>query len=127
MRTCAAIGLRRLERRLSGEILCAGLLATQAIRGGANRRVLERIKRSGDIFFAESDRDWMLDGASVHVSMVGFDRGDEQTRLLDGRGVPTIHANLTSAANVPLARRIGENAALCFMGASKKAPFEIPS
>jgi hypothetical protein len=33
-----------------------GLLATQAIRGGANRRILQRIKHSGDIFFAESDR-----------------------------------------------------------------------
>lgn len=34
----------------------AGLLATQGIRGGANREVLKRIKESGDIFFAESDR-----------------------------------------------------------------------
>ena len=40
---------RRVER--------AGLLATQGIRGGANRKVLERIKVSGDIFFAESDRE----------------------------------------------------------------------
>lgn len=30
----------------------AGLLATQGIRGGANRVVLKRIKESGDIFFA---------------------------------------------------------------------------
>jgi len=34
----------------------AGLLATQGIRGGANRDVLKRIKENGDIFFAESDR-----------------------------------------------------------------------
>ena len=40
----------------------------RAIRGGANRKVLERIKETGDIFFAESDRDWILDGANVHVS-----------------------------------------------------------
>src|ERR1019366_374107 len=33
----------------------AGLLATQGIRGGANREVLKRIKETGDIFFAESD------------------------------------------------------------------------
>ncbi|HMO64381.1 MAG TPA: class I SAM-dependent DNA methyltransferase, partial [Verrucomicrobiota bacterium] len=33
----------------------AGLLATQGIRGGANRDTLRRIKESGDIFFAESD------------------------------------------------------------------------
>lgn len=41
----------------------AGLLATQAIRGGVNREVLNRIKKIGDIFFAESDRDWILAGA----------------------------------------------------------------
>src|SRR5450432_1070383 len=43
----------------------AGLLATQNIRGGASRVVLDKIKRSGDIFFAVSDRDWILDGANV--------------------------------------------------------------
>ena len=52
-----------------------GLLATQGIRGGANRRVLERIKETGDIFAAHSDRPWMLDGAIVHVSIVCFDDG----------------------------------------------------
>ena len=31
----------------------AALLATQAIRGGANREVLKRIKETGDIFFAD--------------------------------------------------------------------------
>ena len=58
----------------------AGLLATQAIRGGVNREVLNRIKKTGDIFFAESDRDWILAGANVHVSMVGFDDGTENAR-----------------------------------------------
>ena len=38
-------------------------------------RSLKRIKESGDIFFAESDREWILDGATVHISMVGFDGG----------------------------------------------------
>ena len=42
----------------------AGLLATQGIRGGANRHTLNRIKATGDIFFAVSDRDWIIDGAT---------------------------------------------------------------
>src|SRR5205814_189302 len=63
----------------------AGLLATQGIRGGANREVLKRIKDTGDIFFAESDRPWILDGANVHVSMVGFDDGSQKHRVLDSR------------------------------------------
>lgn len=56
----------------AGELQRAGLLATNSIRGGANRKVLERIKRSGDIFMAWSDRPWVLEGAAVRVSMVGF-------------------------------------------------------
>ncbi|MBI4028641.1 MAG: class I SAM-dependent DNA methyltransferase [Verrucomicrobia bacterium] len=39
----------------------AGLLATQGIRGGANREVLKRIKETGDIFWAISDEDWILE------------------------------------------------------------------
>ena len=36
-----------------GKCKRAGLLATQGIRGGANREVLKRIKQTGDIFFAD--------------------------------------------------------------------------
>ena len=43
----------------AGKAKRAGLLATQSIRGGANRKVLERIKETGDIFWAQSDRDWI--------------------------------------------------------------------
>jgi type II restriction/modification system DNA methylase subunit YeeA len=46
----------------AGKCKRAGLLATQGIRGGANREVLKRIKESGDIFWAISDKDWALDG-----------------------------------------------------------------
>jgi type II restriction/modification system DNA methylase subunit YeeA len=75
----------------------AGLLATQGMRGGANRQVLTRIKDSDNIFFAESDRNWILDGATVHISMVGFDNGWETHRTLDGAEVSQINSNLTSS------------------------------
>ena len=80
----------------AGKVARAGLLATQAIRGGANRTVLERIKNTGDIFWAQSDRDWILDGATVHVSMIGFDGGQESHRVLDGVAVEKINPDLTS-------------------------------
>ena len=64
-----------------------GLIATQAIRGGANRQVLERIKRSGDIFFAISDRNWVVDGANVHVSLIGFDNGSSDGKVLASGGL----------------------------------------
>lgn len=107
-----------------GECRRAGLLATQGIRGGANREVLNRIKESGDIFFAESDRDWVLDGATVHVSMVGFDDGAESGRILDGGKFEEIFSNLTASVNVTTARPIAENAGISFMGDTKGGKFE---
>jgi type II restriction/modification system DNA methylase subunit YeeA len=80
---------------LNGKANRAGLLATQGIRGGANRTCLDRIKADGDIFWAYSDRDWILDGATVHVSMIGFDAGKEMTRELNGTTVQTINPDLT--------------------------------
>jgi type II restriction/modification system DNA methylase subunit YeeA len=59
------------------EVERVGLLATQGIRGGANRNVLERIQQTGRIFWAWSDRKWMLEGAAAHVSMVAFERATE--------------------------------------------------
>ncbi len=103
----------------------AGLLATQGIRGGANRKILERIKESGDIFWAQSDRDWVLDGASVHVSMVGFDDGTEQNRTLDDRVVYNINPDLTTSLDITKAINLTENANISFMGDTKVGPFEI--
>ncbi len=110
-----------------GRVRRAGLLATQAIRGGANRKVLERIKETGDIFWAQSDRDWILDGANVHVSMVGFDNGMETSRELDGRPVRRINPDLTAAADVTTARCLSENNSLAFMGDIKVGDFDITS
>ncbi len=56
---------------------CSRRRASAAVR---SRRVLERIKETGDIFLAWSDEPWVLDGANVHVSFVGFDDGSEQER-----------------------------------------------
>jgi type II restriction/modification system DNA methylase subunit YeeA len=108
-----------------GKAKRAGLLATQGIRGGPNRVVLERIKESGDIFWAQSDRDWILEGASVHVSMVGFDAGKESQRRLDGRVVPIINANLTSDTDLTKAHKLPENSGICFMGMTRIGPFDI--
>ena len=109
----------------AGKSRRAGLLATQAIRFQNNRRVLARIKETGDIFTAISDRDWILDGASVHISIVGFDNGDETNRTLDGRPVEAIHSNLTSNGDITQAQRLAENSGICFAGEKKHGPFEI--
>ncbi len=107
------------------ELIRVGLLATQAIRGGANRTVLDRIKKTGDIFWAQSDRDWILDGATVHVSMVGFDNGAETDRLLDFRPVENINPDLTGTADLTKSQILKENSNISFQGPSPKAPFDI--
>ena len=104
----------------------AGLLATQGIRGGVNRDVLQKIKMTGGIFFAESDRDWILDGANVHVSMVGFDGGMESESFLDGQPVGAINSNLTWSADTTTAKRLKQNKDLCVYGSQQKGSFDIP-
>jgi type II restriction/modification system DNA methylase subunit YeeA len=103
----------------------AGLLATQGIRGGANRSVLHRIKETGDIFCAYSDRNWILEGATVHVSMVGFDDGSEVTRLLDGRKVNFINSDLRNFLDFSHLKRLRENEKLSFIGTQKTGPFDL--
>ena len=108
-----------------GKCKRAGLLATQGIRGGANREVLKRIKETGNIFFAESSRDWILAGAAVDVSMVGFDNGSEKIRQLDGKEVADINPNLTSIGDVTQAALLEANSDLSFIGTKKAGKFEL--
>jgi hypothetical protein len=109
----------------AGKAKRVGLLATQAIRGGANRKVLERIKETGDIFWAQSDRNWILDGATVHVSMIGFDDSSETHRELDNTLTTRINSDLTATIDLTIAKILNENSRISFQGPSPKAPFEI--
>ena len=102
-----------------------GLLATQSIRAGANLKVLQRIKESGDIFMAWSDRPWVLDGAAVRVSMIGFDDGSERERMLNGVPAKNINADLSAALDFSGARRLPENREIAFQGPVKVGPFDI--
>ena len=109
----------------AGKTKRAGLLATQGIRGGASRRVLQRIKDTGDIFMALSDHPWVLEGAAVHISIVGFDDGSESNRELDGYPVAAINANLTAGVDLTIASRLSENLNMAFQGPVKVGPFDI--
>ena len=71
----------------AGNAKRAGLLATNSIGMVGNRPVLERIKSSGDIFMAWSDRPWQLQGAAVRVSMIGFDDGSSRNTRLTAKAL----------------------------------------
>ncbi len=116
---------RSREQIAAGTAKRAGLLATNSIRGGSNRRVLERIRQTGDIFFAESNRPWVQDGAAVRVSMVGFDDGSETEKVLDGTPVVTINSALTGDLDLSAAKPLPENADICFRSDEKGGPFDI--
>ncbi|MBJ7597748.1 MAG: class I SAM-dependent DNA methyltransferase [Candidatus Dormibacteraeota bacterium] len=109
----------------AGQVRRAGLLATQGIRGGANRRVLDRIKSTGDIFMAWEDEPWVVEGAMVHVSIIGFDDGSETERTLNGKPVVSINSDLTSGLDLTKARTLRENLGIAFQGPVKVGPFEI--
>ena len=109
----------------AGHLKRAGLLATQGIRGGANRRVLERIKKTGDVFFAYADEPWILAGAAVHISFIGQDDGSQTERTLNGGPVAAINADLTSGLDLTKARPLRENLGISFMGDTKGGPFDI--
>ena len=125
-----ALDLLELHERARAQIAGrqsrrAALLATQGIRAGANLRVLQRIERSGAIFLAWSDLPWQVDGAAVRVSLVGQDDGSDPIRLLDGRPVAEIHADLRAGSDPRAPRRLRENLGLAFMGDTKGGPFEL--
>lgn len=110
----------------AGNAKRVGLLATSSIRGGANRVVLDRIKQTGDIFMAWDDQPWILDGASVHISIVGFDDGTQAEKTLNGTFVPTITSALRSGVDFSVARPLRENSGVCYVGVQLSGPFIIP-
>jgi hypothetical protein len=91
---------------VAGKLQAAGLVSTNSIRGGANRKVLERIVDTTRIFEAWSDEAWVNDGAAVRVSLLGFGPifpVDRRNRL-DGLEVAAIHADLTAAEGLDLTK-----------------------
>jgi type II restriction/modification system DNA methylase subunit YeeA len=102
-----------------------GLIATQAIRKGLSRTVLDHIKETGDIFMAYSNRPWVLDGASVRVSIICFDNGSEKQKVLDENIVETINSDLSSSADTTTANLLSENENIAFPGTKKYGAFDI--
>ena len=105
----------------------AGLLATNSLAGGVNRRVLDRIKQTGDIFLAWDDRPWVLNGAAVRVAMVGFDDGSDVARHYNGATATSISADLKGSLDLTQARWLAENKGVAYLGDTKKGSFDLPA
>ena len=110
-----------------GQLARAGLVATNSIRGGRNRTVLDRIVRNGAIFDAWSDEPWVVDGAGVRVSLVCFaPKGSGLPLRLNGEPALHINADLTpGVVSLPRANKLLENKHASFIGHAKRGPFDI--
>ena len=118
----------------SSKAVRAGLVATNSIRGGANRKALQAATATCRIFEAWSDEPWVIDGTAVRVSLICFSRGDDacaSVAQLDGEPVDEIYTDLTArrgSAGVDLTgvRRLPDNAGVVFTGDTKGGSFDVP-
>ena len=118
----------------AGKAQRAGLVATNSIRGGANRRALRAAIDGRPIYDAWCDEPWVIEGAAVRVSLICFagqGAGPATESRLDGRPVDRIHADLTAqrgstGIDLTKVQRLPSNAGVAFMGDTKGGPFDIP-
>ena len=132
----------------SGKTKRVGLISTNSIRGGANRAVLDEIKKTGDIFMAWSDKSWRfsnkdekiteinsrnvkeankknLPDAAVRISIVGFATNVDEQRILNGQTVDNINPDLTDGLDMTKAKKLKSNSNISFQGPVKVGKFDI--
>ncbi len=108
-----------------------GFVSTNSIRGGSNRKILEKICEKGEIFNAWSDEEWLNEGAAVRVSIVCFNALQNNQKYLNNQNVTEIYADLTAPnllnPNLDLTKvkPLKENAGVSFIGTQKNGAFDI--
>ena len=116
-----------------GKARRAGLVATNSIRGGANRKALQVATAVRPIFEAWSDEPWVVDGAAVRVSLICFARGDDPCAggaRLNGEFADEVYADLTArqagvGVDLTTVRRLQENVKVAFRGDEKGGSFDV--
>ncbi len=113
------------KQMASAGLGAAGFVATQAIRSGSNRRVLDAIVNEVRIFDAWADEEWVNEGAAVRVSLISFGWGE--CCFLDGKRVERITAELGNSDILDMteAKALSENLSVAFKGAEKSGAFEV--
>ena len=111
-----------------GKIERAGLVATNSIRGGTSRLVLERILKDSIIFDVWPDEPWVVEGAAVRVSLISFaHKQAAHAVFLNGAAAACINAGLTAETfDLTRARSLARNEGAAFQGDIKRGPFDIP-
>ncbi len=118
---------RAREEVAGGRAHRVGLVGTNSIRGGANRRVLDRISQDATIFEALGDEPWSVEGAAVRVSLICFAHGVKPPFRLNGCEVSQINPDLSDGEmDLTTAQRLASNDGLSFMGVTPAGPFGVP-
>jgi type II restriction/modification system DNA methylase subunit YeeA len=105
----------------------AGLVATNMIRGLANRAIMQRIVDECKIFNAWPDEPWIVEGADVRVSIVCFRQRGAGAVYLNEQSVPEIFPDLTAGgSNLTVARRLQANVNVAIRGIERGGAFDIP-
>ena len=118
----------QLERN---QVQRVGLVATNSIRGGRNRKVLDKICEKNAIYEAWPDEEWINEGAEVRVSLICFaGSGYGLQPKLNNHIVTVIHPDLTApesgrSIDLTQANQIETNLNIAFQGAIKVGSFDI--
>lgn len=109
----------------SGATQRTGLVATNSIRGGANREVLDRVLEQSRIFEAWSDEAWVNEGAAVRVSLICFGHSAQGAQL-DGGPVETITSSLVELVHHDIAKAatLAQNVGRGFQGITPRAEIQ---
>ena len=110
-----------------GKVERVGLVATNSIRGGTNRLVLDKILEQSTIFDAWADEPWVVEGAAVRVSLICFVQelaGDPV--FLNGISETHINRDLTAETfDLTRATSLKCNKGTSFQGDIKRGAFDI--
>lgn len=103
-----------------------GLVATNSIRGGQNRAVLNRLLESCVIFDAWSDEEWTINGAAVRVALICAVKATDAAPRLNGSTVEKIYSDLTTGElDLTKAKALAENRGVCLHGSKKIGSFDV--
>ena len=114
----------------SQALTAAGLVATNVIARGANRKVLDQIAQSTVIYEVWEDQEWVNEGAALRVSLIAFGL-QNMPKLFNGAAVPKISTTLKPISGDPTAldpadvHQLTENAEASFFGFCLAGDFKV--
>jgi hypothetical protein len=115
---------RARDEIIDGNVKRVGFVATKSIAKNTNLVVMRKTCESLKIFYAWSNEPWVVDGASVRVSIICFGKNGDGA-ILNGKPVLAINADLTNGLDKTSTQSLRENRFTSFVGIQKSGPFDV--